>query len=409
MKNSETGEKYYVGSSIDLRCRENYHRNPNSPNHAAFGKYIHKEGLVDKVVMVVLEPLKHDDREELKKLCRRQEFVWKKKIPCKFCDVYDGLSLQAEDVQREHKLEIREKSRDHRNALAREHYKKYFTPERKLHKNKLSRASHAKRRLLQDGVVIKSRQMGLTREEKLAKRRARYAAKKLAEGKKIKPRGRVQKPKRKTSVNSKKEEPTMENENCKSEEWKPIPGFKDAFASNLGRIKSIHGKSGKEYIRCNKTNRPNTLGYYNIIVNKQRSLIHRLVWMAFRGAIPKGFEVDHIDRDPSNNKLSNLRLLTHKENTANSIKKTNTGVFGVSKDERCRKKPFSVNWRENGNKKQTYFATIQEAELFALRTRRRVWGDVMPIVLQERLKQLESGSLHLCDGCKSLEKWFKPI
>ena len=352
MKNSETGEKYYVGSSIDLRCRENYHRNPNSPNHAAFGKYIHKEGLVDKVVMVVLEPLKHDDREELKKLCRRQEFVWKKKIPCKFCDVYDGLSLQAEDVQREHKLEIREKSRDHRNAMAREHYKKYFTPERKLHKNKLSRASHAKRRLLQDGVVIKSRQMGLTREEKLAKRRARYAAKKLAEGKKIKPRGRVQKPKRKTSVNSKKEEPTMENENCKSEEWKPIPGFKDAFASNLGRIKSIHGRTGKEYIRCSKTTTPTTIGYNYLFINKKtRKSIHRLVWMAFRGAIPKGLEVDHIDMDKANNELENLRLLTRSQNCANTIRKNNTGVPGVSRASYPHlKKPFVAQWNENGKK-----------------------------------------------------------
>jgi predicted GIY-YIG superfamily endonuclease len=196
MKNSETGEKLYIGSTIHLRSREMEHRNPNFPNHAAFGKYIHKEGLLDKLVMEVLEPVKHEDREMRKKLCRRQEFVWKKKIPCKFCEVYDGLSLQPKDVQLKHKLEKREATREHRRILAREYYKTYFTPEKKIRKNHLARVSHARRRLDKDGVVIKTREMGLTRDEKLAKRRRQYAARKLADGKEIKARGRVPKPPR---------------------------------------------------------------------------------------------------------------------------------------------------------------------------------------------------------------------
>jgi len=37
--------------------------------------------------------------------------------------------------------------------------------------------------------------------------------------------------------------------------------------------------------------------------------IHRLVWLAFFGEIPKGFEVDHIDRDRANNHSDNLRVI----------------------------------------------------------------------------------------------------
>ncbi len=36
--------------------------------------------------------------------------------------------------------------------------------------------------------------------------------------------------------------------------------------------------------------------------------------MAFNGAIPEGYEVDHIDRVRDNNNLSNLQLLAVKEN-----------------------------------------------------------------------------------------------
>ena len=44
--------------------------------------------------------------------------------------------------------------------------------------------------------------------------------------------------------------------------------------------------------------------------------IHRFVWEAFNGKIPDGFEIDHIDGNPANNRLSNLRLLTREENAS---------------------------------------------------------------------------------------------
>lgn len=39
-------------------------------------------------------------------------------------------------------------------------------------------------------------------------------------------------------------------------------------------------------------------------------LVHRLVWLIFNGSIPKAIEVNHIDGIKSNNKLSNLELVT---------------------------------------------------------------------------------------------------
>jgi len=37
--------------------------------------------------------------------------------------------------------------------------------------------------------------------------------------------------------------------------------------------------------------------------------VHRLMWLTFKGDIPQGYEMDHIDGDTSNNSLDNLPLL----------------------------------------------------------------------------------------------------
>lgn len=49
------------------------------------------------------------------------------------------------------------------------------------------------------------------------------------------------------------------------------------------------------------------------------AVVHRVVWEVFNGEIPLGMEIDHVDTCPSNNDLSNLRLVTSKENSANPI------------------------------------------------------------------------------------------
>lgn len=48
---------------------------------------------------------------------------------------------------------------------------------------------------------------------------------------------------------------------------------------------------------------------------KKMYLVHRVVWEAVTGApIPKGYEINHISEVKTSNMISNLELLTHKEN-----------------------------------------------------------------------------------------------
>lgn len=46
-------------------------------------------------------------------------------------------------------------------------------------------------------------------------------------------------------------------------------------------------------------------------------LVHRIVYLSKYGAIPDGFEIDHIDRDTHNNKISNLRAVSREDNMKN--------------------------------------------------------------------------------------------
>lgn len=55
-------------------------------------------------------------------------------------------------------------------------------------------------------------------------------------------------------------------------------------------------------------------GYRKVSVRRRPAYIHRLVFSAFVGPIPKGLEIDHIDGSRTNNHLSNLRVVTKREN-----------------------------------------------------------------------------------------------
>lgn len=104
-------------------------------------------------------------------------------------------------------------------------------------------------------------------------------------------------------------------------------------------------------------------GYWYIGCGYRHYLAHRFVWFLHNGEIPNGLDIDHIDGDRSNNKISNLRLATRSQNLRNKkISKSNkTGFKGVFKLPNGR---FQSSIRVNG--KQNYlgvFSTAEEAGL----------------------------------------------
>lgn len=66
--------------------------------------------------------------------------------------------------------------------------------------------------------------------------------------------------------------------------------------------------------------------------------LHRLIYMAVKGDIQEGLEVNHMDEDKDNNSIFNLNLMTHKENmnwgTAIQRKVANTDYRKIGEKQR---------------------------------------------------------------------------
>ena len=77
---------------------------------------------------------------------------------------------------------------------------------------------------------------------------------------------------------------------------------------------------------------------------------HRVAWAIYYGAWPEG-EIDHINGDPSDNRIVNLRDVSHAENTRNVRRRiTNTsGHVGVYWDKKVQK------WRSQGTFNSEYY------------------------------------------------------
>ena len=88
-------------------------------------------------------------------------------------------------------------------------------------------------------------------------------------------------------------------------------------------------------------------GYLRGMIDGQCYMVHRIIWLWHNGYHPET-EIDHINRNPSDNKIENLRVVSRQCNKRNAgIRKDNkTGVKGVSFTEK--RKVWRAKIRLNG-------------------------------------------------------------
>lgn len=87
-----------------------------------------------------------------------------------------------------------------------------------------------------------------------------------------------------------------------------------------------------------------TDGYLSLNIRQKLHKNHNVAWFLYTGTWPDG-EIDHIDGNPSNNKISNLRLVTHSQNCKN--RKINVNNKSGYK---------GVNWHEKSQKWRAYIS-----------------------------------------------------
>jgi hypothetical protein len=101
--------------------------------------------------------------------------------------------------------------------------------------------------------------------------------------------------------------------------WKDIPTFEKEYqVSSFGNVKSL--RFGKEKILKQGIQ---TQGYCIVDLKGKSFRVHSLVIWAFNGIAPTGkvsdFVIDHVDNNKTNNHLSNLRVVSHRDNITKDI------------------------------------------------------------------------------------------
>lgn len=110
-----------------------------------------------------------------------------------------------------------------------------------------------------------------------------------------------------------------------SERWRAVPGYEGSYeVSDRGRVRSMARNVPSRWGGFRRA--PGKVlsagrgpgGYWHVVLykdgEKRQPKVHRLVLAAFAGPCPDGLQVNHKNRDPSDNRLENLEYVTALEN-----------------------------------------------------------------------------------------------
>jgi hypothetical protein len=143
-----------------------------------------------------------------------------------------------------------------------------------------------------------------------------------------------------------------------------------------GKFAWKKSKKGRRYSVGTVSNK----GYLIIRLNDDRYLAHRLAWLYVHGVATDG-ELDHINGNTLDNRLINLREVSHSQNLMNSkIRSDNsTGYRGICWDNQKLKWKVQIS-RKGSNRLQRHFVTLAEAVKFYEKTASEMFGEFSPML-----------------------------
>lgn len=89
--------------------------------------------------------------------------------------------------------------------------------------------------------------------------------------------------------------------------------------------------NGKTHAGGRRTNSKGVPSQCRVTIGKSKIYsVHRIIWEMFYGDIQKGMVIDHINGDPWDNRIENLRMVTQKQNVQNA-KKSKRNTSGTTR------------------------------------------------------------------------------
>ena len=158
---------------------------------------------------------------------------------------------------------------------------------------------------------------------------------------------------------------------------KPLPPLEDlrkAFAYDPDTGLFTHNRTSGSARKGDVAGSTGKDGYVRLTFCGYSLKAHRVAWLFSTGDDPLELQVDHKDREPSNNRISNLRLTTSGPNRANSISK---GWF------KNRHGQYQATIRIAGEHKGLgTYATPEEAAAAFQKKHAEIYGDFSPYSTQ---------------------------
>ncbi len=149
-----------------------------------------------------------------------------------------------------------------------------------------------------------------------------------------------------------------------------------SYDQETGRFTRLKGRQGQSKAG-DVAGSTEWTGYRSIKIRGRRYREHHLAWLYVHGVMPDA-EVDHINGDPADNRIANLRPCVRQQNNWNKSvqKRSYTQIRGVSYDPRCTHRPYAARIKLPDGTRLNLgsFITAEDAENAYKAAAKAAWG-----------------------------------